>query len=114
MRFILLAAAALVAAPLSAQSLRVDEVMSTLAVRPLAKIHPVLGSDDRIHLAYELIVNNPSPLFITIEKVEAVDPAGKVLASVSGDALSTMTTRYQGANNVWEPGQIQINAAIEN
>ena len=105
MRFILLAAAALVAAPLSAQSLRADEVMSTLAVRPLAKIHPVLGSDDRIHLAYELIVTNPSPLFITIEKVEAVDPAGKVLASVSGDALSTMTTRYQGANNVWEPGQ---------
>ena len=99
------AAVALLAAPLSAQSLRADEVMSTLAVHPLAKIHPVLGSDDRVHLAYELIVSNPSPLFITIEKVEAVDPAGKVLASVSGDALAKMTTRYQGSNNVWEPGQ---------
>ena len=68
MRFHLLAAAAvsLVAAPLTAQSLRADEVMSTLAVHPLAKIHPVLGSDDRVHLAYELVVTNPSPMFITM------------------------------------------------
>ncbi len=103
--FAALSLATVAAAPLAAQSLRADEVMSTLAVRPLAKIHPVLGSDERVHLAYELIVTNPSPLFITLDKVEAVDPAGKVLASVSGDALSRMTTRYQGANNVWEPGQ---------
>ena len=110
MRFHLLAAAAvsLVAAPLTAQSLRADEVMSTLAVHPLAKIHPVLGSDDRVHLAYELVVTNPSPMFITLDKVEAIDPAGKVLASVSGDALAKMTTRYSGSNNLWAPGQSGI------
>ena len=110
MRFHLLAAAAvsLVAAPLTAQSLRADEVMSTLAVRPLAEIHPVLGSDDRVHLAYELVVTNPSPMFITLDKVEAIDPAGKVLASVSGDALAKMTTRYSGSNNLLAPGQSGI------
>lgn len=47
MRHHLFAALLLAAAPLSAQSLRSGEVMSTLTVHPLAKIHPVLGSDDR-------------------------------------------------------------------
>ena len=109
MRIHLFAAAlSLAAAPLSAQSLRADEVMSTLAVRPLAEIHPVLGSDDRVHLAYELVVTNPSPMFITLDKVEAIDPAGKVLASVSGDALAKMTTRYSGSNNLLAPGQSGI------
>ena len=105
MRFHLFAALSLLAAPLSAQSLRADEVMSTLAVHPLASIHPVLGSDDRVHLAYELIVTNPSNFFITLDKVEAVDPAGKVLATMTGSALSKMTTRYSGAENLWRPGQ---------
>jgi hypothetical protein len=82
--------------------------MSTLAVHPLAKIHPVLGSDDRVHLAYELLVTNPSPMFVTLDKVEAIDPAGKVLANVSGDALAKMTTRYSGSNNLWAPGQSGI------
>ena len=65
------------AGPVSAQSLRADEVMSTLAVRPLAEIHPVLGADNRVHLAYELVVTNPSNMFVTLDKVEAVDPAGQ-------------------------------------
>ena len=109
MRLHLFAAAlSLLAAPLSAQSLRADEVMSTLAVRPLAKIHPVLGSDDRVHLAYELVVTNPSNMWVTLDRVEALDPAGKVLASVSGDALAKMTTRYSGSNNLWAPGQTGI------
>ena len=108
MRLHLLAALMLAAAPLSAQSLRSGEVMSTLAVYPLARINPVLGSDDRVHLAYELVVTNPSKFFITLDKVEAVDPAGKVLASVSGDALARMTTRYSGSNNLWGPGQSGI------
>ena len=105
---LLFAALSLVAAPLSAQSLRADEVMSTLAIHPLAKIHPVLGSDDRVHLAYELIVTNPSNMFITVDKVEAIDPSGKVLATMSGEALAKMTRRYSGSNNLWGPGQSGI------
>lgn len=96
------------AAPLSGQSLKSNEVMSTLAVRGLSEIHPVLGSDNRVHLAYELMVNNPSPLFVTIDKVEALDPAGKVLATMTGDALAKMTTRYSGSNNLLAPGQTAI------
>lgn len=58
-----------------------------------------------MHLAYELIVTNPSNFFITLDKVEAIDPSGKVLASISGDALAKMTTRYSGSNSLWAPGQ---------
>lgn len=101
-------AASVFAAPLSGQSLKSNEIMSTVAVRGLSEIHPVLGSDNRVHLAYELMVSNPSPLFATIDKVEALDPAGKVLATMSGDALAKMTTRYSGSNNLLAPGQSAI------
>ena len=40
-------------------------------------------------LASELSAANPTRLFLTIDKVEAVDPAGKVLASLSGTTLAT-------------------------
>lgn len=103
-----LLAASAFTAPLSAQSLKSNQVMSTLAVRPLADAHPVLGSDDRVHLAYELIVTNPSNFFITIDKVEVVTPTGESLAMMSGDGLARMTTRYSGSNNLFAPGQTSI------
>lgn len=92
----------------SAQSLKPNEVMSTLAVHPLADAHPVFGSDNRTHLAYELVVTNPSPFFVTLDKVEAVGPDGAVLESLSADALAKMTTRYEGSNNLLAPGQTAI------
>ena len=91
-----------------AQSLKPNEVMSTLAVHPLADAHPVLGSDNRTHLAYELVVTNPSPFFVTLDKVEAVAPNGAVLESLSAKDLSRMTTRYEGSDNLLAPGQTAI------
>jgi len=46
----------------------------SVAVRTLSAPNPVRAADGRTHLAYELLVVNPSNLFITLEKVEAVDP----------------------------------------
>ena len=107
--YVLAAAASLVAtAPLAAQSLKPDEIMSTLAVHALAEAHPVLGSDNRVHLAYELIVTNPSPLFVTLDKIEATGPDGSSLDSMSGEALAKMTTRYAGSNNLLGPGETAI------
>jgi murein DD-endopeptidase MepM/ murein hydrolase activator NlpD len=102
----LLAASAFTTA-VSAQSLKPNEVMSTLSVRPLADAHPVLGSDNRVHLAYELLVTNPSNFFITVDKVDAVSPTGENLATMSGDGLARMTTRYSGTNNLLPPGQTE-------
>lgn len=106
--YLLCGATVLAAAPVAAQSLKPNEIMSTLAVHGLAEIHPVLGSDNRQHLAYELIVTNPSNLFITIDKVEAVDSAGYGLGAMSGAGLAKMTTRYSGASNLLAPGQTAI------
>ena len=101
-------AASVFATPLSGQSLKSNEIMSTIAVHGLSEAHPVLGSDNRVHLAYELVVTNPSNLFVTIDKVEAIDPAGKVVGATSGEALAKMTSRYSGSNNLLAPGQTAI------
>lgn len=94
--FILAIAAAGLASPAFAQSLKPDEVLSSAVVRPLAQPHPVLGADNRVHLAYELLLSNASKMFLTIDLVEAVDPAGKVLWSLEGEALEKMTMLYAG------------------
>ena len=101
-------AASVFAAPLSGQSLKPNEIMSTIAVHGLSEAQPVLGSDNRVHLAYELMITNPSNVFVTIDKVEAVDPGGKSLETMSGEALARMTTRYSGSNNLLAPGQTAI------
>ena len=103
-----LLAASAFAAPLSGQSLKPNEIMGSIAARPLADAHPVLGADNRVHLAYELVVTNPSDLFVSLDKVEAVSPSGETLGTVSGDALAQMTTRYSGSKNLLEPGQTAI------
>ena len=48
------------------------EIASVIAVRPLAEVHPVLGVDDRIHLAYELLVVNFSLVLVSLDRVESL------------------------------------------
>lgn len=96
-------AACLAAAPASAQSLKADEVLSSVSVRSLAQPNPVLGADNRVHLAYELLLSNTSKMFVTIDKVEAVDPSGNVLWSLDGDPLKSMTMLYSGTGSTLPP-----------
>ena len=90
--------------PLAAQSLKADEVLSSLALRPISMPNPVAGSDGRTHLAYELVASNASKLFLTLDRVELVDPAGSVVASLSGPALAAMATLYSGEGTTIAPG----------
>jgi len=101
--FVVAAAAALYA-PAAAQSLKSNEVLSSVVVRPLAVPHPVTGADDRVHLAYELLLSNSSKMFLTVDKVEAVDPGGRVLSGIDGDALRKMTMLYSGEATTLPPG----------
>ena len=88
----LAASAALLFAPAAlAQSLKPGEVFSSIAVRPISEPNPVRGADGRVHLAYELLVVNPSKLFVTLDKVEAIDSGGRSLWSLEGDGLGAMT-----------------------
>jgi murein DD-endopeptidase MepM/ murein hydrolase activator NlpD len=92
----------------SAQSLKSGQILSSLSVRPLSPPNPVLGTDNRVHLAYELMVSNPGQFFVTLDKVEAVDGSGSSLLSLAGKELTRMTTRYSGTGNSLAPGAAAI------
>ncbi|GAB4069164.1 M23 family metallopeptidase [Ancylobacter sonchi] len=92
--------------PATAQSLRDGETLSSIAVTPLAPPHPVRGADGHTHLAYELSVANPSRLFVTLHRVEAVAPDGAVLATLEGDRLAAMLQRFGGEGAMLAPGMV--------
>lgn len=107
MRFVLpLAVLAVVGTtdPCLAQSLKPGEVLSSIAVRTISEPNPVPGADGRIHLAYELLVVNPSKVFVTLDKVEAVDDHARSLWALQGERLAGMTTMYAGARDTLPPG----------
>lgn len=68
----------------------VDEVsplvITTLAPEPI----PVTGTDDKVHVSYELQVLNASPRLATITSVQTLEggPEGKVIASISGEQIA--------------------------
>lgn len=90
--------------PAHGQSLKPDEIFSSIAVRPISEPDPVLGADGRVHLAYELLVVNPSRLFMTLDKVEATDRGGRSLSTLDGARLAAMTTLYAGSGRTLPPG----------
>ena len=68
-----------------AQSLKPDEVLSSIVVHVLSEPNPVFGADGRVHLAYELFVVNPGKLFVTIDRIEALDDGGQQVGLIEGD-----------------------------
>ena len=87
-----------------AQTLTADQVLSSISLGMLAPPNPVLGADNRIHLAYELIASNTSRLFITLDKVEAVDQDKHVLGTLAGAPLAAMVTLHGGSGTTMSPG----------
>ena len=73
-------------------------VLSPLVISPLAAPDPVLGSDDKIHAAYELFIVNQSSAPVTLTSVEILDPAKQdaVLDTVEGAALDSFLLRTGG------------------
>jgi hypothetical protein len=87
-----------------AQTLTPDQVLSSISLSMLAVPSPVLGADNRIHLAYELLASNTSTLFITLDKVEAVDEHEHVLGTLAGPPLAAMVTLHGGSGSTMWPG----------
>jgi hypothetical protein len=102
----LMASIALSASPIAsrAQSLRSGEVPSSIILQTVSPPEPVLGADNRIHLAYELLATNASGLFVTLDKIEAMDQAGAVLATLERDALAKMIVHFTGKGTTLPPG----------
>lgn len=98
------AAATFAARDAAAQTLRSDEVLSSISVHVLSAPHPVAGSDARTHLAYELLIVNPSHVFVQVETVEALDQDRHSLSRLTGKPLTAMTTLYSGKDTMLPPG----------
>ncbi|WP_413990618.1 M23 family metallopeptidase [Labrys okinawensis] len=92
------------ASAVHAQSLKSNEILSTVTVQPVSEPNPVQGADGRVHLAYELLVDNPTNLFVRLDKVEAVDAVGKSLSSLDGERLARMMQLYGGSDGMLSPG----------
>lgn len=93
-------------APAAAQSLREGETLSSITVAPISPPRPVRGADGRTHLAYELTLANPSRLFVTLDKVEAVTPEGIVLDTLEGGKLAARLQRFAGEGPTLPPGAV--------
>ena len=86
------------AQPLLAAAIQPEDVVSPLVVMPLTSPNPVLGADDKLHLAYEIVLVNMAPGDIGLKKVETLDAAsGAVLGTMEGDGLAQML-KFNGGN----------------
>ncbi len=68
-----------------------EDVLSPLVVTPVASPNSVLGADNRVHLAYEIVLMNIGSTEVYIEKIEALNAdGGAVLGTLDGAALAKM------------------------
>ena len=76
-------------------------VLSPIEAHTLKAPHPVLGADDRLHLAYELSLVNSSPLLVTVEKISVLlpDDDQAVIQVLQGDALAAAPSRWRSARS---------------
>ena len=85
-----------------------DIASSPLVVQQVDGIRPVLATDGRVHLLYELLVINQSPFIVTIDKVAVVDAGrGTEIDVLSGEELAATTrlTMLGGDGTLLQPSQ---------
>ena len=67
------------------------DVATPLVATPLTSPNPVLGSDDKTHLAYEIVLMSMAASPVGIDKIETLDAeSGAVLGTLEGDGLAQM------------------------
>jgi hypothetical protein len=75
-----------------------DDVLSPLVATPLSAPNPVLGADDKTHLAYEIVLMNMGSATVGLDKIETLDAiSGAVLSTLEGEALAQMLQLNSGA-----------------
>ena len=104
----------------SAAQPSLDESFGALVATVQKPPHPVVGTDKRLHLVYEIGLINTAPLTQVIDSVQVIDPARhKVLvafddpADISG-IMTTSTTSGEGVNELGpnEAGMLFINVEL--
>lgn len=89
MRIRLMMAALLVLA--SAASAKDYERPTAILVNPIHEAQTVRGDDGMDHIEYDLLVINVFPEPVTLSSVAVLDPAGKELMRIDGNALAAAT-----------------------
>jgi len=64
---------------------------TAIIVSPIHEAQTVRGDDGRDHVEYELLVVSMFPEPVTLSSVAVLDPAGKELMRIEGDALAAAT-----------------------
>ena len=64
---------------------------TAIIVSPIHEAQTVRGDDGRDHVEYELLVVSVFPQPVTLSSVAVLDPAGKELMRIEGDALAAAT-----------------------
>ena len=88
----------LAVAPASAYG-RVDDgrpeaAITALEVREIAPPRWVTGTDDRVHVEYDLAITNTFTSDVTLLSLEVLDERGATLLRLEGDALAAVTTKF--------------------
>lgn len=87
-----------------AQTVLADKVATPLVATPLTSPNPVLGSDDKTHLAYEIVLMSMAASPVSIDKIETLDAeSGAVLATLEVDSLAQMLRLNGGAKGTELP-----------
>jgi hypothetical protein len=86
-----------------------EERFTPLVAESLAPARPVVATDGRKHVAYELVLTNYSAAPVSIDRINRFDGRRK-LAPVTGQAISGMLKPFAGApgSNELGPGQSGI------
>ena len=80
-------------------------VLSPLAFAPLAQPDPVLGSDNKIHLAYEMQVMNASRASVMLTSIETLDASNDdaVIGTMDAETLPGMLNLSGGVEGTTMP-----------
>jgi hypothetical protein len=79
------------------QQLNMPVAWTSLVAWPIASPQPVLCTDDKIHLVYELLVMNVSSSTMALDRLEMLD-ASKDDAGTSTKSADTIVATLQGAD----------------
>jgi hypothetical protein len=103
---VLLACACAALAPAAASAAAPTEQLTPVVGNPIASPEPVLASNGRRELAYELQLINRTESVVTVRRLQALS-GGKVVESLSGKALEAVMAPYGQAKHSikLKPGQ---------